>query len=85
MTLANDLETALCDPGLMTDEEIDKRVGEILSRHPPERDHELSDRPPGPGTLFGNMSERDVMQRVRAIYERHHRRDSEPTPLREGK
>jgi len=26
-----------------------------------------------------------VMQRVRAIYERHHRRDSEPTPLREGK
>ena len=85
MTLANDLESALCDPGLMTDEEIDRRVGEILASHPPEKDHELSDRPPGPGTLFGNMSERDVMQRVRAIYERHHRRVSEPTPLREGK
>ncbi len=75
----------MSDPGLMSDEEIDRRVGEILASHPPERDHELSDRPPGPGTLFGNMSERDVMRRVRAIYERHHRRDSEPTPLREGK
>jgi len=83
VTLANDLESALCDPGLMTDEEIDRHIGEILSRHPPERDHELSDRPAG---VFGAVSEREAVRRARAIYERHHRRrDSEPTALREGK
>ena len=83
MTLANDLEKAMSDPGLMSDEEIDRRVGEILASHPPERDHELSDHPAG---VFGAVSEREAVRRARAIYERHHRRrDSEPTALREGK
>lgn len=71
----------------MSDEELEKRAGEILAKHPPERDHELSDRPPGPGVLVGHMSDRAVVQRARQIYESRHgrRRDTEPTPLRQGK
>ena len=85
MTLTADLEKAMSDPMHMTDEELDRCVGDLLAERPPERDHELTDRPPGPGTLLGHLSERDVIQLLRKNYERHHRRDCEPTPLREGK
>lgn len=69
----------------MTDEELERRAGEILARRPADQDPVLSDRPPGPGVLVGHMSDRAVVQRARQIYERRHRRDSEPTQLREAK
>lgn len=85
MTLAADLEKAMSDPLHMTAQELDRHIGEILAKHPPDRDHELSDRPPGLGALLGHMSERDVMQLLRKKYERNRRRrDSEPI-IKEGK
>ncbi|KUL00570.1 MAG: hypothetical protein XE11_2411 [Methanomicrobiales archaeon 53_19] len=52
------------DPAIraMSDEEIERRAREILSRHPPDRDDELSDLP---GSGGNSMSERALYQHVR--------------------
>jgi len=53
------------DPAIraMSDEEIDRRVREILSQHPPDRDDELDDRPGSSGD--GDLSQRALYQQVR--------------------
>lgn len=75
--LKTDLTRTMSDPRHMSDEEIERRAGEILANHPPERDHELSDQ-------GGRMSDRAVVQRARRIYERR-QRDDEPTDTRKEK
>ena len=59
------VETWTVDPAIraMSDEEIDRRVREILSRHPPDRDDELDDRPGSSGD--GDLSQRALYQQVR--------------------
>jgi len=65
-----------------SDEQLEKWTRAILVGYPPERDHELSDVPPGSGCLIGNLSAREVVKRARQILRR---RDTGPTMLREGK
>ncbi len=68
----------------LPDATIKKLAEEILSRHPQERDHELSDGPPGPGQHLGHMSDRQVIVLARKIFP-DWRRDAEPTDLRSEK
>jgi len=45
-------------------------VKEFLAEHPPEKDHELSDEPPEPGSRQSSISDRELVQKVREIVSR---------------